>query len=176
MKDGWWAVLVTAVIGGMVGLLLNGMKEWLQRRERVNPMLLDWQVRCYTWADDGKRGLVPVSSRVSAHVLFIDLDLRWVNSSPVPITLQWVYLVLRTETVSRRFLCLDREREKPFTHLHIPPGGTSFSRLSVRLNRWEEEEAVYFTSGEVRIRLGAGSSRNKEWSLRIGCLPEHKTT
>lgn len=172
MGEGWWAVLVTEGTGGLVGLLFTLTKEWFQRKERVKPVLLDRRMRFYIWADEGKGGLKPVSSRSSAHVMLIDLDVRWTNVSTVPVTLDQLHLVLRTGTITRRIPCFDRDRREPFSLCRIPARDTSSTRLSVRIDRWPVEQAVFFVSQEVILRLKGRTTRDREWTLGVGSLTE----
>lgn len=169
MGGEWWAILVTAWVGGVTGVFLNLVKEAIQRRERIRMDLISRQIRHYAWADEGKGRLTTVPFRSSAHVLHMELDLRWINSSRTAIHLEEVSLLLFLGRLQLKIPCHDRKLGQPVSDLRIPAGEAVNSRLSVAVTRWEEG-AVFLKPDPVYMRLTVTTSRGHHWSFRLAPL------
>ncbi|PTX64891.1 hypothetical protein C8P63_101111 [Melghirimyces profundicolus] len=164
-----WTILFTALVGGLTGLLLNEIKEAVQRRGKVAGILLSRRIRSYTWADEGKGALKTASSRSSALVLFIEADIRWFNRSKAAVTLDRILLELEAGSEVQRFTCMIQGNGHSFAAGRIPPGDAVVTRLTARVNR-RADTAFFFQRSPVRMQVKAETSREKSWTLSLGNL------
>lgn len=174
----WLQVFFTALIGGAIGLLLSLLKEWFQQRERLLGQWVSRSIHYYCYSDDGKGRLVKVADRPSAHVAVLELEVRWVNRSKIPVTIDQVRLVLRSGGLQREFCCVDKKKGEPFSYCKVGAQDVYPSSLSVQVDRLPENDRLFLASGVdgwLKVRTSRGTSLQLKLGCMDGCPSEEKS-